>query len=148
MRKSLVLVIVGFAGWLALPDIIVTMPDRSDFPKPNVGFSITLRTAQAKEKGVFPPFSLAGYKKTWDTPVDSDGDGIKETIITRYTNEAGDTLYRYSRKGRTWAWARKDHDGDRTNVAKTYGIIDSNCDGIFDERLSFHEDAPIPACAK
>jgi hypothetical protein len=102
--------------------------------------------ATAMETSYFGAPSLIGFDKTSEENADGDGDGIKETHVVHYTNEAGERLFSLTTGGTLWAWSLQSKDG--TEPLENYVIRDSDCDGVFDERYTLDEEFHVPDCLK
>ena len=87
---------------------------------------------------------LTGYEKLGQLLHDEDGDGKKETIFTIYRNDSGNFITTYSTSGRVWAFGKFRHRGDTQGMV----IVDSNCDGVFDQKYSADEEFSLPSCLK
>jgi hypothetical protein len=105
---------------------------------------LTSTAATAMETSYFGAPSLVGFNKTGEENADGNGDGIKETHVVHYTNEAGDRLFSMTTQGSLWAWSHQSQAS--TEVLVNYVIRDSNCDGVFDERYSLDEEFHVPEC--
>jgi hypothetical protein len=103
-------------------------------------------TAMAMETSYFAAPSLIGFNKTSEENADGDGDGIKETHVIHYVNEAGDRLFSMTTQGTLWAWSHQSQAS--TEALENYVIRDSNCDGVFDERYTLDEEFHVPDCLK
>jgi hypothetical protein len=93
----------------------------------------------------FPAPDLKGYTQTHEEDGDGDGDGVNETHIRHYSNAAGDKVFSMTTRGSIWAWSLQGEaaaDGAQTN----YVILDTDCDGRFDKRLSLDEEFHVPEC--
>jgi hypothetical protein len=94
----------------------------------------------------FPPPQLDGFEKQSERDADGDGDGVKETRIDKYVNQAGDSIVAMTTRGRLWAWSL-DTAGDESGT-HNYVIRDSDCDGIFDEVYGLDEEFHVPDCLR
>lgn len=94
----------------------------------------------------FPPPQLDGFSKYSERDADGDGDGVKETRIEKYVNQAGDSIVSMTTKGRLWAWSLDSVDNE--SATHNYVIRDSDCDGIFDEVYGLDEEFHVPDCLK
>ena len=104
--------------------------------------------ASALEHGPgYPPPSLEGFILLEEGDRDGDGDGIKETHILRYRDQAGDSVFSMTTKGLLWAWSRAQHGGG-ASLERNYVIRDGDCDGTFDERYGLDEQFHVPDCLK
>ena len=81
-----------------------------------------------------------------ETDGDGNGDGVNETHIRRYLNQAGDSVFSMTTGDRLWAWSLNTKNSDDSDQTKNYVIRNSNCDGIFDERYGLDEEFHVPAC--
>lgn len=100
--------------------------------------------AVAVEMGDYKVPSLDGYTVTREESGDGDGDGLKETHIVHYHNEAGDRIFSMTTKGKLWAWSQQSQASVESD--HNYVIRDNNCDGIFEQRYSLDEDFHVPDC--
>ena len=111
------------------------------------GLSVILLIAAGNVSAkMFQSPSLDGFKQHTERDADGDGDGVKETRITQYLNNVGDSIVSMSINGNIWAWSlntRNSESGD-----KNYVIRDSNCDGQFDEVYGLDEEFHVPDCMK
>jgi hypothetical protein len=107
---------------------------------------LTGTAATAMETSYFGAPSLVGFNKTGEENADGDGDGIKETHVIHYKNEAGDLLFSMTTQGTLWAWSRQSHTAG--DPLENYVIRDSDCDGVFDERYTLEEEFHVPDCLK
>lgn len=94
----------------------------------------------------FTPPDLTGFNLESEREADGDGDGVNETLIKQYLNDAGDSVVSMSTKGRLWAWSLNTQDNQSS--VRNYVIRDSNCDGIFDEIYGLNDEFHVPACLK
>lgn len=79
--------------------------------------------------------------------LDKDQDGVKETLLERYSAGPHQKILRYQTKGIIWAWAvYKDYD-DRSN-AVNYVVVDRDGKGRFDTRLRTNEPFGLPGYLK
>ena len=111
-------------------------------------FFALLQPAHALEKGEYPAPALDQFQPADESGADVDGDGVNESLIKRYTNEAGESLFSFTTGDRVWAWSFAIVVGDQLDPTKSYLIRDNNCDGVFDEKYRTDEDFQIPACLK
>jgi hypothetical protein len=107
---------------------------------------LTGTAATAMETSYFGAPSLVGFNKTSEENADGDGDGIKETHVIHYMNEAGDRLFSMTTQGSLWAWSRQSQAAN--DPLENYVIRDSDCDGVFDERYNLDEEFHVPDCLK
>jgi len=107
--------------------------------------AIPLQTAAATPSSFTPP-DLAGYTLEGERDVDGDSDGLNETHIRHYLNEAGDSLVSLSIRDVIWAWSLNTHNDE--SAVRNYVIRDSDCDGVFDEVYSLDEEFNLPDCMK
>lgn len=102
----------------------------------------------AVETGSFRGPGMEGYVKVQQYQADGDNDGVKETLVRRYKNLAGDRMFTMTTGEKQWAWS-VDAVGDSDSlVERNYVLRDSNCDGRFDERYSLNEEFHVPSCLK
>ena len=107
-----------------------------------------LQPTYAVEKGSYPPPALEQFQPPSESQGDVDGDGVNETLIRRYANQAGDSVFSLTTKDRVWAWGIAMAPAAGADPVQPYVIRDSNCDGIFNEKYGMEEDFKIPACLK
>jgi hypothetical protein len=100
------------------------------------------------EKGEYPAPALDQFQPAGESEDDVDGDGVNETLIRRYINEAGESIFSLTTGDRLWAWSIAIPVGGQLDPTKSYLIRDSKCDGVFDEKYATDEDVQIPACLK
>lgn len=104
---------------------------------------VDLHVARAEQ---FEPPSLDGFVLHSERDADGDGDGVKETHITQYVNENGDSLVSMTTNGRIWAWSLDTRDSE--TGPDNYVIRDSDCDGVFDEVYGLDAQFHVPECVK
>ena len=105
--------------------------------------------AHAMETGVYQASDISKFFLIGEDDSDGDSDGVKETHIMRYRNEAGDKVFSMSTKDRLWAWSLESISGAGVaNVDHNYVRRDSDCDGTLDEQYSLDEQFYIPDCLK
>jgi hypothetical protein len=109
-----------------------------------LGIGAVAGTAEATR---FNPPKLDGYSLSDEHDADGDGDGVKETHIQRYFNSNGDSIYSMTTNGHLWAWSLETK-GESTGGPMNYVIIDSDCDGVFDEVYSLDDVYYLPDCVK
>ncbi len=102
-----------------------------------------LRVAQATQ---FSPPDLESFVMSAERDSDGDGDGVNETQVKQYLNDAGDSVVSMTTKGRLWAWSLNSRDNESS--LRNYVIRDSNCDGVFDEVYSLDDEFHLPDCLK
>ncbi len=100
----------------------------------------------AAVKGVFKAPAISTFILHGENDGDGDGDGVKETHIMRYLNRAGDSVFSMASGEQLWAWSLNTNGSDETDLNKNYVILDSNCDGIFDEKYRLDEEFHVPEC--
>ncbi len=96
--------------------------------------------------GQFTPPDLDGFTQHSQREADGDGDGTKETLITQYLNENGDSIVSMSTGNHLWAWSLETHGNDSS--VHNYVIRDSDCDGVFDEVYGLDDKFHVPDCVK
>jgi len=112
--------------------------------------SIALQS-HAMEKGIFQPPSLEDYEYERAWQMDINKDGVKETHVTMYKNSDGGKILKItSLNGTVWAWAVRSSywPKDKEDLTKNYTLRDSNCDGVFDEKLKNDEAYKVPDCLR
>lgn len=92
----------------------------------------------------FTPPDIEGFDRVAEYDRDGDGDGIRETHITRYRNSDGDSLVSLTTRGRLWAWSLNSNENNLPT--KNYVIRDGDCDGIYDEVYSLDDEFFLPEC--
>ena len=97
-------------------------------------------------RGLYFGPDLTGFAAHDEYDADGDGDGVNETHVKRYVNEAGDTAFSMTTGERVWAWSLDTKADDGSNVRENYVVRDSNCDKVFDERYSLNAEFHVPAC--
>lgn len=107
--------------------------------------SIGMSTAEAKEvnpQGYEIP-DLTGYTKIKEGYLDLDRtkDGVKETFIEIFKGP-DNFIMKYTSNGKTWAWGKLKSSSD----PQRYAIIDSDCNGVFDEKYLGDEGFHMPEC--
>jgi len=100
----------------------------------------------AMGKGIFSKPAMEGFTLHNEYDDDGDGDGINETHVVRYINSQGDTLFSMTTNGTLWAWSLDIKGDDDTAVTGNYVILDSDCNGFFDERYRLDAEFHVPAC--
>jgi hypothetical protein len=100
------------------------------------------------EKGVFFRPDLEGFKSEDEYDDDGDGDGIKETHVRRYIDDAGNSAFSLTTNDITWAWSLDTQGDDDSDIHKNYVVRDSNCDGVIDERYSLDAQFHVPDCVE
>lgn len=113
-----------------------------------LGLALALQPVAAVEKGEYPAPALDTFQPAGESEADVNGDGVNESLIRRYVNEAGIVVFSLGTGDRLWAWSMAATEGDALDPGKSYVIRDSNCDGVFDEKYGPQEDFEIPACVK
>ncbi|MCB1864639.1 MAG: hypothetical protein KDG50_04370 [Chromatiales bacterium] len=88
------------------------------------------------------------YNAVGTKGVDGDNDGELESGQVHYKNEIGRKIIRYTYGENTWAWAVIDQPVRLMDVDNNHVIVDSDCDGRFDQRFHLREDFFLPPCAK
>jgi hypothetical protein len=96
----------------------------------------------------YPPPDIRQFQPVDQYEADGDGDGVKETVVRRYRNAAGDSVFSMTTRGRVWAWSLESRYSDPKDLSRNYVIRDSNCDGTFDERFGLDAEFHVPACLK
>jgi len=109
-------------------------------------FIAVLQPGYTMEKGEYPAPTLDTYQPAGES--DADGDGVNKTLIRRYINETGESIFSLTTKDRVWAWSFTVAVGDQLDPTRSYIIRDSDCDGVFDEKYGTTEDFQVPACLK
>lgn len=99
------------------------------------------------EVGQYTAPDLAGFALRREVDGDGDGDGVEETHIRHYLNPAGDRIFSMTTSGKLWAWSLSLHEQQSGNAGH-YVIRDSNCDGVFDERIDLDGEFHVPGCLK
>lgn len=112
---------------------------------PSIGISVA-EAKEVKTEGYEVP-DLTGYTKTKEGYLDLDRtqDGIKETFVEIFQDPNGKVILKYQTKGKTWAWFYAGNPSDRKDTINNYTIVDSDCDGIFDEKYG-SERYYVPKC--
>jgi len=109
---------------------------------------VFIMSSHAMEKGVFKPPSMEGYTKYWETDMDINKNGIKETHVVIYRNADTDNITSLSTNGRIWAWKVKSHNYpvDKDDFSKNYVIRDSSCSSPskFNEKYTLDEMFKLP----
>jgi hypothetical protein len=111
-------------------------------------FIAVVQPGYTMEKGEYPAPALDQFQPAGESEDDVDGDGVNETLIRRYINEAGESIFSLTTGDRLWAWSIAIPVGGQLDPTKSYLIRDSKCDGVFDEKYATDEDVQIPACLK
>lgn len=100
----------------------------------------------AVEAGEFKAPSLKDFTLVSEEYADGDGDSIKETHVRHYKNARGDLMFNMTTKGVMWAWSKQSHAG--ADSERNFVIRDSNCDGVYDQKINLDEEYHVPDCLK
>ena len=112
-------------------------------------FLAVMQPGNAMEKGEYPAPALDKFQPAGESEADVDADGVNDSLIRRYTSEAGESVFSLSTGDRLWAWSIAVPDaGGQLDQTQSYLIRDSNCDGVFDQKYATDEDFELPACLK
>jgi hypothetical protein len=102
--------------------------------------------AQAAEEGFFKGPGMEGFVKIEVYEADGDGDGEKETLVRRFRNLDGDSMFTMTTGEKLWAWSLESLQGE--GIENNYVLFDSDCDGRFDRRYGLDEEFSPPDCLK
>jgi len=89
---------------------------------------------------------LTGYLKAPKEPMvdaSKEDDGVKETRVQLwYKDHEGsrDKVFKYMKRDTVWAY------GVKKSGEQSYAIVDSDCDGDYDEKYGGKEYFNIPSC--
>jgi hypothetical protein len=103
------------------------------------------------EKGEFQIPSFSGYtlERVRELDKDNPPDGVPETLLEIHQGPGGARLGRYVTGGRVWAYAVFGNPGNIDDSGRNYAILDSDGDGVFDERYRYRgEEFHLPRWAK
>jgi len=114
----------------------------------SLGLGMNANAKEVNPNGWNVP-SLEGYTKVREKWQDGDDDpntGVdgKETLYEIFNKEGTGIITKYSTAKATFAWAKAKNPFD----PDAYIIIDSDCDGVFEEKYNFNETFNMPGCAK
>ncbi|MGB5473137.1 MAG: hypothetical protein WBQ78_06645 [Gammaproteobacteria bacterium] len=112
----------------------------------NPGPPATATEPPAMGKGIYAKPAMEGFTLHNEYDDDGDGDGINETHVVRYINSQGDTLFSMTTNGILWTWSLDTKGDDDADVTENYVIMDSDCNGFFDERYRLDAEFHLPAC--
>lgn len=104
----------------------------------------------AQEK-VFQPPDIEGYTLFEVTELDKDDppDGVKETRLEIYEGRHGARVGKYITERKVWAYAALGNPKNIDDSTKNYAIVDSDGDGIFDQRFRYRgEEFYLPRWLK
>jgi hypothetical protein len=99
---------------------------------------------KTKEKGIFQPPDLNGYRLEAQTYIDMDNDNMDETRGEKWINEKGQIILKFITQGKTWAWGVLGNPSDRGDEANNFSLVDSEGDGILDEKYPIYMKFPFP----
>lgn len=99
---------------------------------------------KTKEKGTFQPPDLNEYRLEAQTYVDMGNGNMDETRSEKWINEKGQIILKFITHGKTWAWGVLGNPSDRTNDANNFSLIDSDGDGVLDEKYPIYMKFPFP----
>ncbi|MGD8854662.1 MAG: hypothetical protein PVI28_20045 [Gammaproteobacteria bacterium] len=102
----------------------------------------------AVQKGVFFAPDLEGFTLENEYDDDGDGDGVNETHVRRYVDDAGNSAFSMTTNDIAWAWSLDTQGDDDSDIHKNYVVRDSNCDGVIDERYSLDAEFHVPDCVR
>ena len=114
----------------------------------SLGLGMNANAMEENPNG-WPVPSLEGYTKVkgkWEDGDDNPNTGVdgKETLSEIFMKEGTGVITKYSTAKATFAWAKASNPFD----PDAYIIIDSDCDGVFEEKYTFNETFDMPDCAK
>jgi hypothetical protein len=99
---------------------------------------------KTREKGTFKPPSLDGYRLEARTDLEMDNEAGDETKGEQWVNEKGQIILKFITKGRTWAWGVLGNPSGRGEETDNYSLVDSDGDGVLDEKYPIYVKFPLP----
>jgi hypothetical protein len=109
---------------------------------------MTAAVVWGAEDGFFRGPGMEGFVKIQVYEADGDGDGANETLVRRFRNIAGDSMFTMTSGKQLWAWSLDSVGDDDSRIDRNYVLRDSDCDGRFDQRYSLDEEFTPPDCVK
>lgn len=103
---------------------------------------------KAKENGIFEPPRLDGYRFEVETHLDMDSEAGIETKGQKWVNEKGQIILKFMARGKTWAWGVLGNPADRGDFENNYSLVDSDGDGVFDEKYPVYIKFGLPGWLK